>query len=335
MRTSRLGRSRVEVTALSFGAAALGNLFTEVSDEQARDAVDAAWDAGIRCFDTAPHYGLGLSEHRLGAALQQRPRDEFTISTKVGRLLRAKPHWHGDDLANGFAVPATHERRWDFTAYGVRSSLEDSLTRLGLDRIDIVHLHDPDDHEEQAFGSAYPELERMRAEGIVGAIGAGMNQTRMLDRFVRETDVDVVLLAGRYTLLDQTGLTSLLPDAARRGVSVMAGGIFNSGLLAEPKPGAYFDYAPAPRTLLERALQIKAVCEEYGVPLRAAALQFPSGHPAVSSVLLGARSAVQTQDATAMAVREIPAELWSALRLRGLLPQDAPVPAVNPKQEAS
>jgi D-threo-aldose 1-dehydrogenase len=326
MRSMLLGRSKVQVTRLALGAAPLGNLFEPVSDDQACATVDAAWEQGIRSFDTAPHYGLGLSERRLGEALREHPRDQYTLSTKVGRLLRPKQGQGGDDLAHGFAVPATHERVWDFSAYGVRTSIEESLTRLGLDRIDIVYLHDPDDHEEQAFGSAYPELERMRAEGIVGAIGAGMNQTRMLDRFVRETDVDVVLLAGRYSLLDQTGLTFLLPDAARRGVSVVVGGVFNSGLLADPKPGASFDYAPASTELLSKALRFKTVCKAHGVPLRAAALQFPLGHTAVTGVLVGARSEVEVRDAAAMAELEIPGELWAALRAEGLLPWDAPLP---------
>ncbi|MFC5909225.1 aldo/keto reductase [Streptacidiphilus monticola] len=324
MRTSRIGGSDVSVTELSFGAAALGNLFTEVGDEQARAAVDAAWAAGVRYFDTAPHYGLGLSERRLGASLRERPRSEYVLSTKVGRLLEPQPEAHGDDLVHGFAVPATHRRVWDFSADGVRRSIEDSLGRLGLDRIDIVYLHDPDDHEEQAFGSAYPELERMRAEGTVGAIGAGMNQTRMLDRFVRETDVDVVLLAGRYTLLDRSGLTALLPDAAQRGVSVVVGGVFNSGLLADPKPGATFDYGPAPAGMLDRALRIKAVCEEFGVPLRAAALQFPLAHPAVAGVLVGIRGAAEAEDAAAMIRQDLPAELWPALAAAGLLPPPQP-----------
>ncbi|MEY9844130.1 aryl-alcohol dehydrogenase-like predicted oxidoreductase [Streptacidiphilus sp. BW17] len=334
-----LGRSTVPVTTLSLGAAALGNLFTEVSDEAAAETVDAAWESGVRYFDTAPHYGLGLSERRLGAALRNRPRDEYTLSTKIGRLLRPVGENSGansgDDLANGFAVPATHRRVWDFSAYGVRSSIEDSLTRLGLDRIDIAYLHDPDDHEKQAFGSAYPELERLRGEGIIGAIGAGMNQTRMLDRFVRETDVDVVLLAGRYSLLDQTGLTYLLPEAARRGVSVVVGGVFNSGLLADPRPGATFDYAPAAQDLLDRALRIKAQCQEFGVPLRAAAIQFPFGHPAVASVLVGARSASEAADAAAMARHDIPADLWHRLREAGLLPWDAPLPTADWTKGAS
>lgn len=191
------------VDALSLGAAALGNLFHAVSDEDAAATVEAAWACGIRAFDTAPHYGLGLSERRLGDALRTRPRAQFTLSTKVGRLLRARAGLPGDDLANGFAVPATQERVWDFSTRGVRASVEESLTRLGLDRVDTVYLHDPDGHEREAFDCAYPELERMRAEGMVGAIGVGMNQTAMPTRFVRDTDIDVVLLAGRYSLLDQ------------------------------------------------------------------------------------------------------------------------------------
>ncbi|MFF3145358.1 aldo/keto reductase [Streptomyces sp. NPDC057927] len=327
MRTTTLGRAAtVPVTELAFGAAAIGNLFTAVGDEEAAAAVEAAWDNGVRTFDTAPHYGLGLSERRLGAVLRTKPRYQFTLSTKVGRLLRPVPP-NGDDSDNGFAVSKTHRRVWDFSARGVRTSIEESLARLGLDRVDIVYLHDPDDHEDEAFGNAYPELERLRAEGVVGAIGAGMNQTKMLERFVRDTDIDVVLLAGRYSLLDQTGLTSLLPEAARRGVSVIVGGVFNSGLLADPHPGAMFDYRSPNRELLDRALAIKALCEEQDTPLRAAALQFPLGHPAVAGVLVGTRSADEVDDAARMIRHPVPAELWRTLRLNGLLPWDAPLPA--------
>lgn len=326
MRTTRLGRSGVSVTELSFGAAALGNLGAAVSDDDARATVAASWEAGIRYFDTAPHYGLGLSERRLGEALRHRPRAEFAVSTKVGRLLRPRADAGGTDHANGFAVPATHERIWDFSARGVRTSIEESLARLGLDRIDLVYLHDPDGHGKQAFAEGYPELERLRAEGVVGAIGAGMNQTRMLDRFVRETDVDVVLLAGRYTLLDQTGLDSLLPDAVRRGVSVVIGGVFNSGLLAAPKPGATYAYAPVSPALLDRALRMEEVSESHGVPLRAAALHFPFGHPAVAGVLVGARSAEEIRDAATHFTRPLPARLWDDLRATGLVPYEVPVP---------
>ncbi|MFE7393667.1 aldo/keto reductase [Streptomyces sp. NPDC057582] len=325
---NRLGRSSVRVGELAFGAAGIGNLFTAVTDIEAERAVHAAWESGIRHFDTAPHYGLGLSERRLGAALHSRPRSDYVVSTKVGRILVPTPEATGDDLAHGFAVPATHRRRWDFSAHGVRRSIEDSLERLGLDRIDVVYLHDPDAHAAQALDQAYPELARMRDEGVVGAIGVGMNQAELLARFVRDTDIDAVLLAGRYTLLDQRGLAELLPLAAARGVGVVIGGVFNSGLLADPRPGATYDYATAPLDLLSRALDLKAVCERHGVPLRAAALRFPFGHPAVASVLVGTRSATEARDAAAMLAHPIPDSLWAELKARGLLPADVPMPRV-------
>ena len=325
-RPHRLGESAVRVSTLALGAAGIGNLFTPVTDDEAAQAVDTAWEAGVRYFDTAPHYGLGLSERRLGAALRARPRHEYAVSTKVGRILEPVPSATGDDLAHGFAVPATHRRRWDFSARGVRRSIEESLRRLGLDRIDIVYLHDPDDHMEQALEQAYPELERLRAEGAVGAIGAGMNHAGPLARFVRETDIDAVLLAGRYTLLDQSGFAGLLPLAAERGVGVVVGGVLNSGVLADPRPGATFDYAPARPDLLARALDIRAVCERHGVPLRAAALHFPLGSPAVTSVLTGARSAAEVRDAAALLGRPVPDALWAELRERGLLPAGVPTP---------
>ncbi|WP_327347811.1 aldo/keto reductase [Streptomyces europaeiscabiei] len=331
MRTRTLGRTGVQVTELAYGAAGIGNLFRPVSDEEAAAAIDAAWNAGIRTFDTAPHYGLGLSERRLGAALRDRPRDTYTLSTKVGRLL--VPDREGgaaDDLANGFAVPATHRRVWDFSADGVRRSLEASLDRLGLDRVDVVLLHDPDDHAEQALDEAYPALERLRAEGVVGAIGVGMNQSALPARFLRETDIDVVLLAGRYTLLEQDALTELLPEAAARRRSVLIGGVFNSGLLTDPKPGATYDYAPAPEPVLERALRLKAVTERHGVPLRAAALRFPLGHPAVVSVLTGARSPDEVRDTVEQSRHPVPAALWDELRAEGLLAPESPVPVEAP-----
>lgn len=324
MRHTTLGRGAVSVSGLSFGAAGIGNLYTPVSAEQALAAVDAAWDAGIRYFDTAPHYGLGLSEQRLGEALRDRARDSYTLSTKVGRRLEAVSDTTsaGDDLAHGFAVPATHRRVWDFSADGVRRALDDSLGRLGLDRVDIVYLHDPDDHEDEAFQQAYPALERLRAEGVVGAIGAGMNQTAMLTRFLRDTDVDVVLCAGRFTLLDQSALTGLLPEAGARGRSVIVGGVFNSGLLADPRPGATYDYTAAPPALLDRALRMDAVTRRYGLPLRAAALHYPLRQPAVAGVLVGTRSAAEVRDVADLLGRTVPEELWAELRAEGLLSEE-------------
>ena len=313
----RLGRSGVAVTEVSFGGAAIGNLFTAVTDADARAAVDAAWDGGIRFFDTAPHYGLGLSERRLGAALHDRPRGDYVISTKVGRLLEpassSGPTAVGGRDPEGFDVAGDLVRRFDYSADGVRRSLEASLGRLGLDRVDIALIHDPDAHGEQALREAYPALSELRAEGVIGAIGVGMNQTAMLTRFVRETDIDVVLVAGRYTLLDQSAADTLLPAALERGVSVIAGGVFNSGVLAAPTPGATYDYETAPGSLVSRALRLQEICAEAGVPLRAAAARFPLAHPAVASVLIGARSAAEVADAIALRELDIPPQLWESL----------------------
>ncbi|HEY3873582.1 MAG TPA: aldo/keto reductase [Actinocrinis sp.] len=327
MRQIRLGRSAVTVTELTLGTAGIGNLYAPISDETAAGAVQAAWDEGIRSFDTAPHYGLGLAERRLGAALRRHPRDEYVISTKVGRILEPVENPGADDLeAGGFAVPGTFRRRWDFSADGVRRSLEVSLERLGHDHVDVALLHDPDDHEKQAFAEAYPALEQLRAEGVVRAIGVGMNQSAMPARFVRETDIDVVLLAGRYTLLDQGGLDDLLPAAAERGVAVLAGGVFNSGLLADPKPGATFNYTAAPAELVGRALRMKEVCDARGGSLRAAALRFPLGHPAVAGVVIGSRTADEVRDSLRQFGAPLDAGFWNSLRAAGLLPGHVPVP---------
>ncbi|MEU3984196.1 aldo/keto reductase [Streptomyces sp. NPDC026672] len=316
---SALVHGGAEAGPLALGAAPLGNLYTEVGDEQAHETVRAAWQSGVRYFDTAPHYGLGLSERRLGAALRAFPRADYTVSTKVGRRLEPADGT-GDDLDNGFAVPAAHRRVWDFSADGIRRTLDASLERLGLDRVDVVYLHDPDDHAEQAFREGYPALEKLRAEGVVGAIGAGMNQAGMLTRFVRDTDVDVVLCAGRFTLLDQSADAELLPAALERGVRVVVGGAFNSGLLADPRPGATYDYAAAPAGLLDRALRMKETADRHGITLRAAALAFCASHPAVASVLVGARSAAEVRDCAEQFATEVPDAFWRELRDTGLLP---------------
>ncbi|MBQ1088513.1 aldo/keto reductase [Streptomyces sp. B93] len=322
-----LDRRGVRVTALGLGTGGIGNLYTPLDDAQAHHTVTAAWRQGVRYFDTAPHYGLGLAERRLGEALRARPRAEYTLSTKVGRRLEpVDGDDPGDDLANGFAVPATHRRVWDFTADGIRRTLEASLTRLGVDRVDLVYLHDPDDHAEQAFREGYPALERLRAEGVVGAIGAGMNQTGMLTRFVRDTDVDAVLCAGRHTLLDQSALTELLPAAEERGTAVVIGGAFNSGLLADPRPGARYDYRAAPPDVIDRALRLKSLADRHGTTLRAAALAFCAAHPAVVSVLVGARSAAEADDCAEQFRAHVPAAFWAESKERGLLPPDVPVP---------
>jgi D-threo-aldose 1-dehydrogenase len=315
------------LSELSLGCSQLGNMYREVSDADARSTVDAAWELGVRYFDTAPHYGLGLSERRLGAALASRPRDSYVLSSKVGRLLEPVGVVEGLD-DQGFVVPATHRRVWNFSRQGIRRSLEESLERLGLDRLDIVYLHDPDDHWTDVLDTGYAALEELRADGIVGAIGAGMNQSAMLARLVRETDVDVVMLAGRYTLLEQDALDDLLPMCCKRRVAVVAAGIFNSGILASAHPpdDAKYDYRDAPRELLERAQAIARICRRHGTTLPAAALAFPLAHPAVASVCVGAQSASQMRRNEALYREAIAPDLWSELKVEGLLRNDAPEP---------
>jgi D-threo-aldose 1-dehydrogenase len=310
----RLGRTGVSVTRLGLGLAPLGGLFSPVGEQQARATVERAWQLGIRYFDVAPLYGNGLAERRSGAVLAGKPRAAFTLSTKVGRLLR--PGGGAQDI---WAEPPGVAPVFDFSAAGVLTSYRESLERLGLDRVDVLHLHDPDDHFEPAVGEALPALVELRARGLIGAVSAGMNQAAMLAAFVRTGAMDCVLLAGRYTLLDQSGAAELLPLCADRGVPVIAAGVFNSGLLAEPRRGATFDYAPADARLLDRALAVQAVCARHDVPLRAAALQFPLTHPAVTCVLVGARSPAEVDDAVRMAGVAIPGVLWQDLRAEGLL----------------
>jgi D-threo-aldose 1-dehydrogenase len=321
-----LGRGGLRVSALALGTAPLGNLFTPVASDDADATVRSALEAGLTYVDTAPHYGLGLAERRLGRVLARLPRDRFVVSTKVGRLVRPLAPGETAD-PEGFADTPPAKRVWDFSGDGVRRSLEESLERLGLDRVDIVLVHDPDDHEREAYEQAFPALIELRDQGVVTAVGAGMNQAEMLTRFVRDLDLDVVLVAGRYSLLDQRALAELLPTCAARGTAVVVGGVFNSGLLADPRPGATFDYAPAPPELVERAARLAEVCARHATPLRAAALAFPFGHPAVTSVLVGARSAAEVSDAVACFERPVPDELWAELVATGLLPSDVPIPA--------
>jgi D-threo-aldose 1-dehydrogenase len=320
-------KTHVALSELSLGCAQLGNLFRDVSDADCRATVDAAWELGIRYFDTAPHYGLGLSERRLGSGLASRPREEYVLSSKVGRLLEPVERPEGWD-DQGFVVRATHRRVWDFSRDGIRRSIEESLERLGLDRLDVVFLHDPDDHWSEVLAGGYPALDELRAEGVVGAIGAGMNQAPMLADLVRETDVDVVMLAGRYTLLEQEALDDLLPLCVERRVAIVAAGVFNSGLLAHARPpdGARHDYESAPPELVERTRAIASVCERHGTTLPAAALALPLAHPAVVSVCVGARSADQVRRNAALYREAIASDLWSELKAKGLLREDAPLP---------
>lgn len=299
------------VAPLGLGCAPLGNLFAPVSDEAAQATVHAAWERGIRFFDTAPQYGHGLSEVRLGRALDGFPRDEFVLASKVGRVLVPAAPGSARPPSVFVDIPA-FDPVLDFSRDGVLRSLEDSLARLGVDRLDIVHVHDPDAHEATALATAFPTLIELREQGVIGKVGCGMNQAEMLGRFVERVDLDCILLAGRYTLLDRTGM-GLLEQCAARGVEVIAGGVFNSGLLAVPADGATFEYAAAPPDLVARAQRLQAVCAKFGVPLPAAALQFVSAHKAISRVLVGARSADEIEADIEYASVPIPTTLWPAL----------------------
>jgi D-threo-aldose 1-dehydrogenase len=314
---------------LGLGCAQLGNLYREVDDATAARTVTAAWDAGIRYFDTAPHYGLGLSERRLGAAVRARPRAEFVLSTKVGRRLEPDPAAAGRRDSEGFVVPADHRRVWDFSADGVRRSLHESLARLGLDRVDLALIHDPEDHMAAAVDEAYPALAALRAQGVVRAIGAGSKRWDVLHRFARDTDVDFVMIAGRYTLLEQPALDTLLPECERRGVRAIVAGVFNSGLLAEDRPheGLPYEYGAAPSTVVDRARALAATCARHGTSLPAAAVAFAGAHPAVASVVVGAQGPDQVRRNAALAEADPPPkELWTDLVAEGLLRPDAPLP---------
>ncbi|MEU4997914.1 aldo/keto reductase [Streptomyces sp. NPDC021622] len=325
MKSNRLGHSTVEVTELGFGGGPLGGLFEPLDDATAAGALVAAWDSGIRYFDTSPHYGIGHSERRTGDLLSRKPRGEFTLSTKVGRLL--VPQDPAGRTDEGFQVPATHHRVWDFSRDGVLRSVQDSLTRMGVDRIDVLLLHDAEPHFDAALRTGYPALAELRDQGVIGAIGAGMYDTARLTRLVRETDVDVVMQSGHYTLLQHGALDELLPACVDRGVSVLAASVFNSGLLATDRPaaGAHFDYAPASAEPLRRAHRIADVCEAHGVTLPQVAMAFPLRHPVVAGIVVGMRSADEVRRNVAAFGAAIPDQVWADLGAEGLLDERAPV----------
>lgn len=302
----------VEIGRLALGCAPLGNLFDPVTDGDARATVDAAWDRGVRLFDTAPLYGHGLSERRLGAALRGRPRDEYLVATKVGRLLVPLAEGEPQDETIFVDVPPVRPV-FDFSGDGVLRSVEDSLERLGLDRIDVLHVHDPDDHLDEAETGAFPALVRLRDEGVVGAIGLGTNLASVASRFVGRVDLDWLLLAGRCSLLDRSGPTEVFEACAGHDVKVLAAGVFNSGVLAAPAPGASFHYAPVPDDVLARVVQMEAACAAHGVPLAAAAIQLPLRYEVVRAVLVGARTAAEVDEDVSLLDLPIPAELWEAL----------------------
>lgn len=357
-----LGSSRVNVTRMGLGTVPLGGLYEPIGDDDAQSLVERSFELGLRLFDTAPQYGSGLAERRLSRVLPGLPRDEIIVATKVGRLIRptstrakvvtvlrealtnrdasritaASRHVvHRVTGQSAHPAPATPAADapdpglapvFDFSYDGAMRSLQESLERLKLDRVDMLLLHDPDYYFKQAMAGAYKALERLRADGTVGAIGVGMNQSAMLTRFAREADFDCFLVAGRYTLLDQTALDDLLPVCEQRGSSVIVGGVYNSGILADPRPGTHFNYEPAAQAWLDKALKIKAVCDRHGVPLKAAAIQFPLGHPAVATVLAGSRSVAEVEENAAMLAHPIPVDLWAELRAEGLIAPHVPTP---------
>jgi D-threo-aldose 1-dehydrogenase len=329
-----LGNSGLEVPAIGFGGAPLGNLFQEFSDSQARDTVRAAYDAGMRLFDTAPLYGFGLSEHRIGEALRWLPRDSYVLSTKVGRLLRPKP---AEQLDGGlFKKILPFEGVYDYSYDGVMRSVEDSLQRLGTDRVEILLIHDVDvwTHGSEAarlerFGEVmsggYRAMLRLREERVVRAIGAGINEVQACEEFARAGDFDCFLLAGRYTLLEQGALDTLLPYCAEKNISLLIGGPYNTGILATGAvEGAYYNYAPAPAEVMERVRRIEAVCARHHVQLASAALQFPLGHPNVATLIPGARSPEEIAENRRIFEVDIPASFWAELKAEGLLRADAP-----------
>jgi D-threo-aldose 1-dehydrogenase len=332
--TRKLGRTGLRVSQIGFGGAPLGNLFAALSEADAASAVGSAFAAGIRLFDTAPLYGHGLSEHRIGAALRHCRRDDFVLATKVGRLLRPDVSAAGGQYRDILPFAA----HFDYSYDGVLRSVEDSLQRLGLARIDIVHIHDVDvwTHKSQtatderfaeAMGGGYRALMRLREEKAIGAIGVGVNEWQACQRFAEAGDFDCFLLAGRYTLLEQEALDSFLPLCVARNIAVIIGGPFNTGILATgPVAGATYDYQPATPEVMARVGRIEAVCRRHGVALASAALQFPLHHPAVASVIPGARSPAEIAANLATFERKVPAALWAELKAAGLLRADAPAP---------
>jgi D-threo-aldose 1-dehydrogenase len=320
-RTRPLGTTTLRVPQFGLGTAPLGGWPTAVPATQALTTIERAWQAGVRHFDTAPLYGHGLSEEHLGNLLPSLPRGQFVVSTKVGRLLVDGPP--GETLFEG--IPQ-RQVVMDFSYAAALASLESSRVRLGLDRVDIALIHDPEERHEEAMRGACQALADLRRDGVLSAIGVGMNWSAPLARFVSEGDFDCMLCAGRYTLLEQDALDDLLPIALERSVSVILGGVFNSGLLVAPGPSSTYNYAPAPQQLIDRAQQLEAVCRDFDVPLRAAALQFPLAHPAVTTLVVGARTPAEVDDTLSLFTVPVPADLWVALKHRGLLRDDAPVP---------
>ena len=328
-----LGKTALRVTEIGFGGAPLGNLFAIVTEPDAQASLATAWDNGCRFFDTSPLYGYGLSERRIGDALREKPRDQYVLSTKVGRLLRPGA---GRDSVADFRSPMPFHGEFDYSYDATMRSIEDSLQRLGLDRIDVALIHDigrdwHGDRQPEMFRSAMKgsakALAELRAAGQVGAIGIGVNETDVCESALQEADFDCFLLAGRYTLLEQEPLERLFPACRKRNVSMIIGGAFNSGLLARlGRPDATYNYGAVPPEIAKRAVALHEVCAHHNVPLPAAALQFPLAHPVVATVIPGARNPAEVASHWQWARLKIPAALWDDLRAHGLLHAEAPVP---------
>lgn len=325
----RVGHTDLLAPRIGMGTAVLGNFQQAISDADAIAVIDRALASGVRFIDTAPLYGHGLAERRVGQAIATTSHADLVVSTKVGRLLREGAPRDETQYHDGTYfykdVPSTGPI-WDFSYGGVRQSVEESLERVGIGRFDVLHLHDPDDHLTEAATSAYHALRDLRAEGKVAAIGAGSNRSQPLAELIRSCDLDVVLLAGRYTLLDQSAMADLLPLCEDRGVSVVIGGIFNSGVLIDPAPGAHFNYLPADHAVLAKARAIHEICNKYAVPLAAAAIQFPLAHPRVCTALMGPRTIGELETDLSLFDMEIPSQLWADLRRAGLLGAGVPTP---------
>jgi D-threo-aldose 1-dehydrogenase len=327
--TVRIRSTDLYLPRIGLGTASLGNFLEAMTDEAAIAVMRRALAAGVTYFDTAPLYGYGLAESRLGQAVSGVGRDELILSTKVGRLLREgaprdeSQYFRGESFYKD--VPSAGPL-WDFSYDGVKAAVAESAARVGVESFDILHLHDPDEHFAEASTSGFDALAALRADGLVRAIGAGMNRTAVQTKLVRECDLDVVLVAGRYTLLDQSAMDELIPACEERDVAIVVGGVFNSGVLVNPSPGARFDYVPAPEDVLSRVRQIQEICRAHGVQMAAAAVQFPFAHPLVSSVLLGPRSIAELDTNLGLLEADIPAGLWADLRREGLIRGDAPTP---------
>jgi D-threo-aldose 1-dehydrogenase len=336
-----LGRSGIETTVLGFGSAPLGDLYEKLDDAAAIATVEEAYRDGITLFDTSPHYGNGLAEHRFGTAFRRMPRENIVVSTKVGRVMEGrasapKASLRTDVISPGFAGGLPHQARFDYSYDGAMRSFEHSLLRLGLDRIDILLIHDCDiwthgDEADQRFreamDGAYKALVKLREEGTVRAIGCGINEAEMCARFAKAGDFDVMMMAGRYSLLEQDSLHTFLPIALEKNIGVMLAGVFNSGILATGAvPGAKYNYRDAPPEIMDKVRRMEKVCAAHGVSIREAAMQFPLGHPAVSAMVLGGVRPEEVRANVASFAVPVPAELWADLRREGLLASDVPTP---------